>query len=130
MVSDAEAPSNWCSPHLEHLAVVYCSFYLPGEFTSITVTTVDIPSQADIHLAPEKLYTVVQCLFQSRGINKVSLKKSLPNYHQHMQSCSARGSNTPDQHNSTIKDAYRSIPRPQGNQSTWLSPFFLRIGSD
>ncbi|KAK1792063.1 hypothetical protein P4O66_001841 [Electrophorus voltai] len=38
-----------CSPNLELLALKFCSFYLPHEFTSAIVNTVYIPPQATLH---------------------------------------------------------------------------------
>ncbi len=43
--------SRSCSPHLEHLSIICRPFYLPREFTSIIVTAVYIPPQADTSLA-------------------------------------------------------------------------------
>ncbi len=36
-----------CSPHLEHLSIICCQFYLAREFSLIIVTAVYIPPQAD-----------------------------------------------------------------------------------
>ncbi|KAK1792437.1 hypothetical protein P4O66_012386 [Electrophorus voltai] len=38
-----------CSPNLELLALKFCSFYLPREFTSAIVNTVYIPPQVTLH---------------------------------------------------------------------------------
>ncbi len=43
--------SRSCSPHLEHLSIICRPFYLPWEFSSIVVTAVYIPPQADTSLA-------------------------------------------------------------------------------
>ncbi len=48
--------SRSCSPHLEHLSIICRPFYLPWEFTSIIVTAVYIPPQADTGLALSKLH--------------------------------------------------------------------------
>ncbi len=48
--------SRSCSPHLEHLSIICRPFYLPREFSSIVVTTVYIPPQADTSLALSKLH--------------------------------------------------------------------------
>ncbi len=48
--------SRSCSPHLEHLSIICCPFYLPREFSSIVVTSVYIPPQADTSLALSKLH--------------------------------------------------------------------------
>ncbi len=54
-----------CSPHLEHLSIICRPFYLPREFSSIIVTAVYIPPQADTGLALSKLHDVL-----CRYINK------------------------------------------------------------
>ncbi len=48
--------SRSCSPHLEHLSIICRPFYLPREFSSIVVTAVYIPPQADTSLALSKLH--------------------------------------------------------------------------
>ncbi len=45
-----------CSPHLEHLSIICRPFYLPREFSSIVITSVYIPPQADTSLAWAKLH--------------------------------------------------------------------------
>ncbi len=48
-----------CSPHLEHLSIICRPFYLPWEFSSIVVTSVYIPPQADTSLALSNLHDVL-----------------------------------------------------------------------
>ncbi len=48
-----------CSPHLEHLSIICCPFYLPREISSIVVTAVYIPPQEDTSLALSKLHDVL-----------------------------------------------------------------------
>ncbi len=48
--------SRSCSPHLEHLSIICRPFYLPREFTSILVSAVYIPPQADTSVALSKLH--------------------------------------------------------------------------
>ncbi len=48
--------SRSCSPHLEHLSIICRPFYLPREFSSIVITSVYIPPQADTSLALSKLH--------------------------------------------------------------------------
>ncbi len=48
--------SRSCSPHLEHLSIICRPFYLPREFSSIIITAVYIPPQADTSLALSKLH--------------------------------------------------------------------------
>ncbi len=51
--------SRSCSPYLEHLSIICHPFYLPREFSSIIVTAVYIPPQADTRLALSKLHNVL-----------------------------------------------------------------------
>ncbi len=51
--------SRYCSPHLEHLSIICHPFYLPREISSIIVTAVYIPPQADNSLALSKLHDVL-----------------------------------------------------------------------
>ncbi len=51
--------SRSCLPHLEHLSIICRPFYLPREFSSIFVTALYIPPQADTGLALSKLHGVL-----------------------------------------------------------------------
>ncbi len=51
--------SRSCSPHLENLSIICCPFYLPREISSIIVTTIYIPTQADTSLALSKLHNMI-----------------------------------------------------------------------
>ncbi len=51
--------SRSCSLHLEHLSIICHPFYLPQEFSSIIVTTVYLPPQANTDLALSKLHDVL-----------------------------------------------------------------------
>ncbi len=48
-----------CSPHLEHLSIICRPSYLPREFSSIVVTSVYIPPQADTSLDLSNLHDVL-----------------------------------------------------------------------
>ncbi len=112
--------SRSCSPHLEHLSIICRPFYLPREFTSIIVTAVYIPLQADTSLALSKLHDELNgninkhpdsaCIIAG-DFNKANLSKVMPNFHQHI-SCPTRGQNTLDHCYTQFKNAYkaRSLP--------------------
>ncbi len=51
--------SRSCLPHLEHILIICRLFDLPQEFSSIIVTDVYIPPQADTGLALSKLHDVL-----------------------------------------------------------------------
>ncbi len=91
--------SRSCSPHLEHLSIVCHPFYLPRDFSSIVITAVYIPPQADTSLALSKLHDVLSGYINkhpdaasiiARDFNKANLWKVMPNFHQHV-SCPSRG---------------------------------------
>ncbi len=83
--------SRSCSPHLEHLSIICCPFYLPREFPSIIVTAVYIPPQADTGLALCKLHDVLSGYINKHpdtafiiagDFNKANLRQVMPNFHQ------------------------------------------------
>ncbi|KAL0146840.1 hypothetical protein M9458_057779, partial [Cirrhinus mrigala] len=51
--------SSGCSPHLEHLSIKCCPFYLPREFSSVITTVVYIPPDADTGIALTELHYVL-----------------------------------------------------------------------
>ncbi len=84
--------SRSCSPHLEHLSIICRPFYLPRGFSSIAVTAVYIPPQADTSLALSKLHDKLSGYINKHpdaaciagDFNKANLKKVIPNFHQHI----------------------------------------------
>ncbi len=108
--------SRSCLPHLEHLSIFCRPFYLPREFSSIVITSVYIPPQADTSLALSKLHDELSgynnkhpdaAFIIAGDFNKANLKKVLPNLHQHI-SCPTRGPNTLDHCYTPLKNAYRA----------------------
>ncbi len=96
--------SRSCSPHLEYLSMICLPFYLPREFSSIVVTAVYIPPQADTSLALSKLHDELSGYINKHPdaasiitgeFNKANLKKVMPIFHQHV-SYPTRGPNTLD----------------------------------
>ncbi len=120
-----------CSPHLEHLSIICRPFYLPREFSSIVVTAVYIPPQADTSLALSKLHDELSgyinihpdaaCIIAG-DFNKANLKKILPNFHQHI-SCPTRGLNTLDHCYTPLKNAYKAHSLPAFGKSDHAAIF-------
>ncbi len=120
-----------CSPHLEHLSIICRPFYLPREFSSIVVTAVYIPPQADTSLALSKLHDVLSRYINKHpdaasiiagDFNKANLKKVMPNFHQHI-SCPTRGPNTLDHCYTQLKNAYKARSLPAFGKSDHAAIF-------
>ncbi len=123
--------SRSCSPHLEHLSIICRPFCLPREFSSIVVTAVYIPPQADTSLALSKLHDELSgyinkhpdaaCIIAG-DFNKANLKKVMPNFHQHI-SCPTRGLNTLDHCYTQFKNAYKAHSLPAFRKSDHAAMF-------
>ncbi len=123
--------SRSCSPHLEHLSIICRPFYLPREFSSIVITSVYIPPQADTSLALSNLHDVLSgynnkhpdaAFIVAGDFNKANLKKVLPNFHQHI-SCPTRGLNTLDHCYTPLKNAYKAHSLPAFGKSDHAAIF-------
>ncbi len=127
-----------CSPHLEHLSIICRPFYLPREFSSIVITAVYIPPQADTSLALSNLHDVLSgynnkhpdaAFIIAGDFNKANLKKVMPNFHQHI-SCRTRGLNTLDHCYTPLKNAYKVHSLPAFGKSDhaaiFLTPEFIQ----
>ncbi len=127
-----------CSPHLEHLSIICRPFYLPQEFSSIVITAVYIPPQADTSLALSNLHDVLSgynkkhpdaAFFIAGDFNKANLKKVMPNFHQHI-SCRTRGLNTLDHCYTPLKNAYKVHSLPAFGKSDhaaiFLTPEYIQ----
>ncbi len=123
--------SRSCSPHLEHLSIICRPFYLPREFTSILVSAVYIPPQADTSVALSNLHDEISgyinkhpdaaCIIAG-DFNKANLKKVLPNFHQHI-SCPTRGLNTLDHCYTPLNNAYKAHSLPAFGKSDHVAIF-------
>ncbi|XP_059805435.1 uncharacterized protein LOC132380556 isoform X1 [Hypanus sabinus] len=121
--------SSWCSDvkvlasastaNLEYLTVKCRPFYLPREFTVTILTAAYIPPQTDTKPALDSLCAVInsferrypEALFIIAGhFNHADFRSVSPHYYQHV-SFATSGPNTLDHCYTTIREAYRSIPR-------------------
>ena len=118
---------SFCSPDLD---------FLPREFSSIIITAVYIPPQADTSMALNKLYltlckletTYPEAAFIVAGdFNKANLTTRLPNLNQHLD-CATRAGKSLDHCYSNFRDAYKALPRPPfgkaDHQSILLLPAY------
>ncbi|CDR18940.1 unnamed protein product [Oncorhynchus mykiss] len=108
---------SFCSPDLEFLTIKCRPHYLPREFSSIIITAVYIPPQADTSMALNKLYltlcklesTYPEAAFIVAGdFNKANLKTRLPKLYQHID-CATRAGKTLDHCYSNFRDAYKAL---------------------
>ncbi len=85
--------SRSCSPHLKHLSIICRPFYLPREISSIIVTAVYIPPQADTSLALSKLHDELSGYINKHhdaafiiagDFIKANLRQIMLNFHQHV----------------------------------------------
>ena len=106
-------------------------YYLPRELTSIILTAVYIPPDANAKLAMKELYAAIskyqtkhpEAAFIVAGdFNHANLKTVLPRFHQHV-SCHTRGDKTLDHVYSNLAEAYKATPLPHIGQSDHLSLF-------
>ncbi|XP_052332830.1 uncharacterized protein LOC127911022 [Oncorhynchus keta] len=110
---------SFCSPDLEFLTIKCRPHYLPREFSSIIITAVYIPPQADTSMALNELYLTL-CRLESiypeaafivaGDFNKANLKTRLPKLYQHID-CTTRAGKTLDHCYSNFRGAYKALPR-------------------
>ncbi|XP_061640830.1 bis(5'-adenosyl)-triphosphatase isoform X1 [Phyllopteryx taeniolatus] len=117
--TDVTVLSTHCSPHLESLFLNCKPFYSPREFASFILAGVYIPPQANTNAALLTLADQVNEIEKKHpdspliilgDFNKAKLNHELPKYKQHID-CPTRENNTLDHCYTTVKNAYRAIPR-------------------
>ncbi|KAF0029311.1 hypothetical protein F2P81_018416 [Scophthalmus maximus] len=125
--------SSSCSPHLEHLTIMCCPFFLPREFTSVISTAVYIPPKEDTDKALSALHDVTiglqtrhpdAALIVAGDFNKANLKKVLSNFFQHIKS-PTRKAKTLDHCYTPFKKGYKSIPIPAFGKSDHTAIFLI-----
>ncbi|KAK3511758.1 hypothetical protein QTP70_021781, partial [Hemibagrus guttatus] len=117
--TDVTVLRKMCCPDLEAFFINCKPFYSPREFSSFILVSVYIPPQAHVssalqHLADQITHTEQQhpdsVIIILGDFNKANLSHELPKFKQHI-SCPTRDKNILDHCYTTIKDAYRSVPR-------------------
>ena len=108
-------------------------FYLPREFTSVTIVAVYIPPSANCKQALSVLYRAISDMqaTQPEGVfivagdfNQANMKTVLPNFHQHVD-FATRGKNTLDLVYTNIKKAFRAAPHTHLGSSDHLSVMLI-----
>ncbi len=133
---------KWCDPrNISILSLLLASsrtslLYLlpilsaPG-ISSIVITSVYIPPQADTSLALPNLHDVLSGYINKHtdaafiiagDFNKANLKKVMPNFHKHI-SCPTRGLNTLDHCYTPLKNAYKAHSLPAFGKSDHAAIF-------
>jgi hypothetical protein len=109
-----------CTPDVELLSVSLRPFHLPRKFPQIFITVVYIHPRAHAPSSCKTVYDLVQKLqsispdapaFVMGDFNHVSLKKSVPNFHQYI-SCPTRRDKTLDMCFGSVKESYKSFLLP------------------
>ncbi len=95
-------------------------FYLPREITAIVIVVVYIPPYANVKDALRELYSAISeqqtnnpdgFFIIAGDFNHANLKTVLPKFYQHVN-FATRGNNTLDFVYTTVKNAYKAVPRP------------------
>ncbi len=131
--NNAAVLSKHCSPLVEFMFVKCRPFYLPREFTAIVIAAVYIPPCANAKDALRELYSAISeqqtnnpdGLFIIAGdFNHANLKTILPKFYQHVN-FATRGNNILDLVYTTVKNAYKAVPRPHLGYSDHISVMLI-----
>ncbi|GFS06271.1 ReO_6 protein [Elysia marginata] len=111
--------SKCCTKNIEYLTIKCRPYYLPREFSSVTLTAVYIHPQANNQEALNDLRSTITnnenrdpdtLSIISDDFNQANLTTVLPDYNQNV-TCPTRGKNTLDHCYCKIKQAYMSFER-------------------
>ncbi|TWW71072.1 hypothetical protein D4764_17G0005550 [Takifugu flavidus] len=117
--TDVTVISQHCSPALEYLFINCRPFYSPREFASFILASVYISPDTAVREAQRMLADCIQQVERTYpdalvivlgDFNQSNLSYELPRYKQFIK-CPTRAENTLDHCYTTVKDAYRAIPR-------------------
>ena len=111
--------SKNCTKNLEHISLKCRPYYLPREFSSVTITGVYIHPHADTKDALSDLSNIVS-KYENKDpntasillgdFNQANLRSVLPNFYQ-VVTCPTRKSNTLDHCYTNVKSSYKSYER-------------------
>ncbi len=125
--------SKHCSPLVEFMFVKCRPFYLPQEFTAIVIVAVYIPPCANAKDALHELYSAIseqqtnnpdRFFIIASDFNHTNLKPVLPKFYQHVN-FATRGNNTLDFVYTTVKNAFKAVPRPHLGYSDHISVMLI-----
>lgn len=131
--NNAKVISSHCSPDIEFLTIKCRPFYMPREFTTVIITAVYIPPNANTKGALSVLYRFISDLQTTHpdgvfivagDFNQANMKTVLPHFHQYVN-FATRGSNTLDRAYTNIRAAYKAAPRPHLGSSDHLSVMLI-----
>uniref|UniRef100_A0A3B5PZ90 Reverse transcriptase domain-containing protein n=1 Tax=Xiphophorus maculatus TaxID=8083 RepID=A0A3B5PZ90_XIPMA len=125
--------ASYCSPDIKLLTVNCRPFYLPREFTVVSITAVYVPPSANTKEAMSVLYRTISELQSSHtegvfiiagDFNQANMKTVLPHFNQYVD-FPTRGVNTLDLAYTNIKEAFRAAPGPHLGSSDHLSVMLI-----
>ncbi len=124
-----------CSPDLEYLTLLCWPFWLPREFTAVTITAVYIPPQADTdatlkelywHLCTQETVHPDAAFIITRDFNKADLRRIAPKF-------STRGWQPLNHGYTPFRSAYKSLPHPplgkSASRTTRIANTLLQIST-
>lgn len=118
-----------CCPDLELLVVKCRPFFLPREFTTITIMAVYIPPQAKAKVALDKLHESASkqltahpdsVVITAGDFNHVDFKSVMPKFYRNV-TFATRGDNILDQVYTNIPGAFKATPSAHLGQSDHIS---------
>ncbi len=131
--NNAAVLSKHCSPLVEFKFVKCRPFYLPREFTAIVIAAVYIPPCANAKDVLRELYSAISeqqtnnpdgFFIIAGDFNHANLKTVLPKFYQHVN-FATRGNNILDLVYTTVKNAYKAVPRPHLGYSDHISVMLI-----
>lgn len=118
--TDARIVETHCSTDIEYMILSCRPFYLPREVTSVLITAVYIPPQANAKLALDQLQGAINKCMTARpdsvviaagDFNHANLNTVMPKFFKNV-TIPTRDKNTLDQVYTSIQNAYKVIPLP------------------